>query len=276
MENHVLGIYKEAKMLHEAISFLAKGWHNNESIAIVSQKWDKKTARKQLQNALDETQIGQFEDDRSIIISTVTDWYMSNGKLNPDMIIKKWKDFVTRAEDSGKKGVRVFVDASYFFEKGYKNDLLDYEKTLPQKFDVSINAICAYSFKDIAKFDQASFEILRAHHGKTILKGIELPKPSSAMIQVKEPTLRMIILDAFGDSIKNKIIRCLMQKPMDGKVLAKCVCKPNTTFYRKLHELVNDGIITDKHKSGKTKKYRVIYSAMMNSLEQGKIKVYVK
>ena len=275
MANHVLGIYHADTMLDDAISFLAQGLGNNETIAIVSQKWSKDIIRQKLCNALDKTSIDEFEKNGLILISSVAEWYMPNGKINPNSIIKKWTNFVVKAQKRGSVGVRAFVDASYFFEIGYEKDLLDYEKKLPQQLDMPINAICAYSARDMAKFDQRSFEHLRAHHGMTIIKGIDRPKSGSGMRLVKEPVIRMILLEALGDSIKNQILRCLMREPMTGKKLAQCTCKPNTTFYRKLNELYHDGIITIQ-KSTNPRKFRNVYSAISSVLENGEIHIYVK
>ena len=162
--NHIIAIYtdKESKF-NEAFQFLKKGLDNDEIIMIVTDSLSKDQIRKKMQKDWD-VKTDQLESRGIINIYTTEEWYYSHGFPDPLKIKAFWYAMVEIARGRNKKGLRVFADTHDFFEKGYGNDLVNYESTLDSKFDFQFTAICAYDSKDIQSLTPLQREELVSHH----------------------------------------------------------------------------------------------------------------
>ena len=52
--------------------------------------------------------------------------------------------------------------------KSQSDDLVDYESSLPIKYDVSLKGFCLYHQKDFDKFSDEQKQKLIEHHGKAL------------------------------------------------------------------------------------------------------------
>jgi hypothetical protein len=68
----------------------------------------------------------------------------------------------------GKNGVSVLADLGAYPHKSKYNDLVDYELSLPTKYDVPLKGFCLYHQKDFDKFTDEQKQKLIEHHGKAI------------------------------------------------------------------------------------------------------------
>ena len=68
-----------------------------------------------------------------------------------------------------KSGVSVLADLSAYSHKSKYKDLVDYESSLPTKYnDVPMKGFCLYHQNDFDRFSDGQKQELIEHHGKAI------------------------------------------------------------------------------------------------------------
>jgi MEDS: MEthanogen/methylotroph, DcmR Sensory domain len=72
------------------------------------------------------------------------------------------------AKQMGKNCLSVLSDLGAYPHKSKYNDLVDYELSLPSKYDVGMKGFCLYHQKDFDKFSDEQKEKLIEHHGKAL------------------------------------------------------------------------------------------------------------
>jgi hypothetical protein len=60
------------------------------------------------------------------------------------------------------------VISAAYAHRSKHNDLVDYELSLPTKFDVDMKGFCLYHEKDFNKFSDGQKQELIKHHGKAL------------------------------------------------------------------------------------------------------------
>lgn len=75
------------------------------------------------------------------------------------------EELINKCLKNGKKGLRAFVMMDCFFENDFVTDVLDYESSLPEKFDIPITAICAYKKNAIELLSDDDLKKLKRCHG---------------------------------------------------------------------------------------------------------------
>jgi hypothetical protein len=96
-----------------------------------------------------------------IIIDSLRGYF---GCDNVESIWKNIEERVKYSKELGKKGISILGDAGSFVFKHKIQYLLDYESSLPLKFDINLKGICMYHQKDfnnISKYFQQ--KILKSH-----------------------------------------------------------------------------------------------------------------
>jgi hypothetical protein len=68
----------------------------------------------------------------------------------------------------GKNGVSVLADLGAYSHKSKYKDLVDYELSLPTKYDVAMKGFCLYHQSDFDKFSEEQKRKLIEHHGSAI------------------------------------------------------------------------------------------------------------
>lgn len=162
--DHVIAIYtNQESEFDEALDFLKKGLDNDEIIIIITDRMLKDQIHKKMKKKWN-VEVEPLESRDIIHIKTTKEWYYSHGFPNTTKIKALWLAMAEIARVAGKKGVRVFADTHYFFEKGDAVHLVNYESTLDSKFDFPFTAICAYDSKDIQSLTPYQRETLVSHH----------------------------------------------------------------------------------------------------------------
>jgi hypothetical protein len=78
------------------------------------------------------------------------------------------RNLVNYAKQTGKKGLSIMGDVGACIHKSKHNELVDYELSLPTKFDVDIKGFCLYHEKDFNQFSDKQKQESIGHHGKAI------------------------------------------------------------------------------------------------------------
>jgi hypothetical protein len=170
--NHIIAIYpnKEEKF-DEAFAFLKDGLERNEVVVITTTDLPKDEIRARMENEW-QLNVTELESRGDIIIRTTEEAYFPDGIPNIQRTIALWSTLVENCIRKGKRGMRVFGDMSVFFKSGFTKELLEYESSLEQRFNLPIIGICAYDSKDIDNNVTLEQIIqLQQHHSTVWMEG---------------------------------------------------------------------------------------------------------
>lgn len=149
LTDHILGSYNtEKEELLQAVDFMKMGIKLNEmNLLLIRKDMDvKKTILFLKSNGLD--LIDFLLQNKSLLILENEEWYMPDGKVDKQRIIKQWENLVDQCKHASKNGLRAFCRMDCFFENGFSKALVDYERSLPSHFQIPFVPICAYRQSD--------------------------------------------------------------------------------------------------------------------------------
>jgi hypothetical protein len=105
--------------------------------------------------------ISKFEKEESLLIADALDEYLGDQSL---IYVKK---SLENHVQMGKNGVSVLADLGAYPHRSKYNDLVDYELSLPTKYEMQMKGFCLYHQKDF-KLSEEQKQKLVEHHGKAI------------------------------------------------------------------------------------------------------------
>lgn len=82
-----------------------------------------------------------------------------------------WADneqMVKHAKKMGNRGLSILADAGAFHFMGKTMELLEYECSLPKRFDLNMKAFCIYHQNDFDRLTEGQKQELAKHHGMVI------------------------------------------------------------------------------------------------------------
>jgi hypothetical protein len=107
--------------------------------------------------------ISKYEKEESLMIADSIEEYLGD---QPLVYVKKG---LANYAKMGKNGLSVLADLGSYFHKSKYKDLVDYELSLPTKFDVPMKGICLYHHKDFDdKLSDEQKQKLIEHHGEAL------------------------------------------------------------------------------------------------------------
>ena len=69
---------------------------------------------------------------------------------------------------TGKNDISVISDTGAYSHKSKYNELVDYELSLPTKFDNDMKGFCLYHQKDFNRFSDKQKQMLIGHHSRAL------------------------------------------------------------------------------------------------------------
>ena len=78
-------------------------------------------------------------------------------------------DLLSRAKKEDRRGVTLIGDLGSFFNFEKIEELIQYELSLPQKYEDTLKGICCYHSKDFENLSETQQQTLFDHHFKSIL-----------------------------------------------------------------------------------------------------------
>jgi hypothetical protein len=84
-------------------------------------------------------------------------------------IWKLCESLISRARQEDRRGVTLLGDLGSFFNFEKIEELMQYEKSLPQKYEGTIKGICCYHLDDFGNLSETQQQTLLEHHFKSIL-----------------------------------------------------------------------------------------------------------
>ena len=144
------------------------------------------------------------------------------------------------------------------------------------------------AIKNFHKFDSVLREFFGAGAAgleqKFLHKVVSVEKSkqtNSNWIQMKDPELARIFLESFADQDKKSILGAVMTKPLIiAKILDSCKI-PQTSGYRKINYLINNGLLVSNgfelaHGGKKVKKYETIFENVKVDIIKNDVEVKVQ
>ncbi len=107
--------------------------------------------------------LSKHEKEKSLIFIDSLEEYF--GK-RPGLSFKM--NLANHAKKIGKNGLSVLGDLGAYPYKSKWKELVDYELSLPRKYDLPMKEFCLYHKKDFESFSDEQKQKLIAHHGKAI------------------------------------------------------------------------------------------------------------
>jgi len=163
---HYMIIYPDLLTLRELYSkYTHKQIEENNEIVLINPFYETTDSVRQVlsekyDHRIDD--ISKYEKEESLIIADALEEYLGD---QPLIYVKK---SLANYAKMGKNGVSVLADLGAYLHRAMYRDLVDYETSLPTKYDVQIKGFCLYHQKDFDKFSEEQKQKLIEHHGKAL------------------------------------------------------------------------------------------------------------
>jgi hypothetical protein len=163
---HYMIIYPDLDTLRDLYSNYAhKQIQENNGIVLINPFYETTdSVRQVLSEKFNDgiSNISKYEKEESLMIADALEEYLGD---QPLIYLKK--SLASYAE-MGKNGVSVLADLGAYSHRSKHDDLVNYELSLPTKYDVQMKGFCLYHQKDFDKFSEEQKQKLIEHHGKAL------------------------------------------------------------------------------------------------------------
>jgi hypothetical protein len=163
---HYIIIYPDLDTLREIYSdYTYKQLKENNEIVLINPFYETTDSVRQVlsekyDHRIDD--ISKYEKEESLLIADALEEYLGD---QPLIYIKKG---LANYAKMGKNGLSVLADLGAYSHKSRYKDLVDYELSLPTKYDVQMKGFCLYHQKDFNNFSDEQKQKLVEHHGKAL------------------------------------------------------------------------------------------------------------
>jgi MEDS: MEthanogen/methylotroph, DcmR Sensory domain len=163
---HYIIIYPDLDTLRELYSkYVYKQIKENKEIVLINPFYETTDSVRQiLSEKYDDgmNSVSKYEKEESLLIADALEEYLGH---HPLIYLKKGLANYAKME---KDGLSVLADLGAYPHKSKYKDLVDYELSLPTKYDVPMKGFCLYHQKDFDNLSDEQKQKLVEHHGKAI------------------------------------------------------------------------------------------------------------
>jgi len=162
---HTLVVYEDLTILREFYSqYVKKGIEEKKEVIQLAPFYETKVSvRIVLSKGNVSLDIEKLEKaEKSLIIVDSLKKYIGN--VSPDFDYNYNKKLVEHAKAMGKSGVSIIADKGTFPFKQRIDDLINFELSLPSKYDIDLKRICVYHQKDFSRVSEEKRLKLLNHH----------------------------------------------------------------------------------------------------------------
>jgi hypothetical protein len=162
---HTLVVYEDLVTLRDFYSqYVKKGIEErNEVIQLAPFYETEDSVRRYLSEGHVPIDIEKWERaEKSLIIVDSLKKYIGN--ISQDSDYNYNKNLVEYAKSKGKSGVSIIADKGTFPFKHRIDDLVNFELSLPSKYDIELKRICVYHKKDFNSLQEEQKQKLLSHH----------------------------------------------------------------------------------------------------------------
>jgi MEDS: MEthanogen/methylotroph, DcmR Sensory domain len=163
---HYMVIYPDLVTLRELYSnYLRKQIEGNNEIVLINPFYETTdSVRRVLSEKYndDGIDISKYEREESLMIADSLKEYLGD---QPIVYVKKGLDNYAKM---GKKGLSVLADLGAYTHKSKHKELVEYELSLPTKYEEQMKGFCLYHQKDFDNLSDEQQQKLVRHHGKAL------------------------------------------------------------------------------------------------------------
>ncbi len=163
--SHYLIVYPDLTTLREMYSQYIQRQikNNNNEIILITPFYETTDSVRQILSKSG-VNVSEYEKEKElVIIDSLKEYFGSQ----PDILFKR--NLAKYAKQTGKNGLSIIGDiGGAYTHKSKYDDLVDYELSLPTKFDIDMRGFCLYHQKDFNKFSDQQKQQLINHHGKAL------------------------------------------------------------------------------------------------------------
>jgi hypothetical protein len=163
---HYMIIYPDLDTLRELYSnYTGKQIEENNETVLINPFYETTDSVRQVLSQYNHSMndVSKYEKEKSLIIIDSLKEYFGQQQ---DMPFKM--SLVNHAKQIGKNGLSVLGDIGAYPHKSKHKDLVDYESSLPTKYNVPMKGFCLYHQKDFDRFSDEQKQKLIEHHGKAL------------------------------------------------------------------------------------------------------------
>ena len=163
---HYLVIYPDLTTLREFYSYYIQKniEEKNELVQIAPFYETENSVRQTLSEGHRSLDVERLENEKALVIVDSHKKYLNNKDIKSDYDANK--RLVEYAKTIRKKGVSVLGDMGAFTFENRIQDLIEYEESLPKKFDnIDFKGICLYHKNDFYNLTKEQKQKLAKHHG---------------------------------------------------------------------------------------------------------------
>jgi hypothetical protein len=160
---HYLLVYPDLSTLRDLYSnYVQSQTKENNEIILINPFYENTDSVRQTLS-LNDISVLKYEKAKELVIIDSLKEYFG---AKPDMLFKR--GLLKYAKQNGKKGLSIIGDIGAYTFKSKHNELVDYELSLPTKFDVDMKGFCLYHEKDFNQFSDEQKQQLINHHGQAL------------------------------------------------------------------------------------------------------------
>ena len=163
--SHTLLVYNDMEAFREIYSQYSKALLPQNEIIVVGTQYEA------INNVKNNLRLSGVDVERYLNEGTLFILDAQHGYQDADThgIWKLARSLLSRAKKEGRQGVTWFGDPGSFFSFEKIEELMQYELSLPQKYEDTIKTVCSYHLKDFEKLTEAQQHTLFDHHFKSIV-----------------------------------------------------------------------------------------------------------
>jgi hypothetical protein len=164
---HAILFYTGIEDKHRILfTFIKIGLDRNEAAVYVASEENPE----QIKEAMTKfgIDVKRHEEKGALKILDYKDYYIINGRFDASRTRALSERLCNEAIERGFKGIRVVGESFCFFEAGLTRELLEYERSLPHRFEIPMTAICAYNTEMIVDrmgMTELMLDLIRVHSG---------------------------------------------------------------------------------------------------------------
>ncbi|MGC2573698.1 MAG: MEDS domain-containing protein [Candidatus Nitrosopolaris sp.] len=163
---HYIIIYPNLATIRQLYtSYIPKQIQENNEIVLLNPFYETtESTRQVLSQRNPDLDVSKHEKEKSLLIIDSLEGYF--GKPSDGMPFKR--NLANHAKKIGKNGLSILGDIGAYPYKSKSEDLVDYESSLPAKFDLPMKGFCLYHQNDFNRFSDEQKQKLIEHHGKVL------------------------------------------------------------------------------------------------------------
>jgi hypothetical protein len=162
---HNILVYNDSKAFREIYSRYSRASLTENEIVVIASQYDTVSdVRNTLR--LDGVDIERYLNQGTLFIIDAQPGYQDADRSG---IWKLCESLISRARKEDRRGITLFGDLGSFSSFENIEEMMQYEKSLPQKYEDTMKGICCYHLEDFRNLSETQQQTLFDHHFKSIV-----------------------------------------------------------------------------------------------------------